>query len=172
VDRAAQRLGSDFPNYGGRHLGITKRASPNIGILRAPLRGRDTGILNLGPFGKGIWAPSWKSWIGSGFLCILLRVHETTAFLVLYVARMLFTAPPSHERALWKVLEARVNFDEEPAEISKFLGAHHNLSKSDDIATGRAHMKEFLLDAVSRYLSETGEKQISAARTPLPPPRA
>ena len=126
---------------------------------------------SLGPFGKGIWAPSWKSWVESGFLRILVRVHETTEFLVVYVVGLLFTASPSHERALWKVLLARVNFDEEPAEISKFLGAHHNLSKSDDIATRRVQMKEFVLDAVSRYLkSETGEKHISAARTPYSPP--
>jgi hypothetical protein len=96
-------------------------------------------------------------------------VHETKAFLAVYVNDFLLTAPPSHERALWKALGAHVNFNEKPAEIFKFLGAHHHLSESGDIATGRVQMKEFLRDAVSRYLRETGQKHISAARTPYLP---
>ena len=31
---------------------------------------------------------------------------------------------------------------------------------------GKVQIREFFLDAVSRYLEETGEKSLSAARTP------
>ena len=37
------------------------------------------------------------------------------------------------------------------------------------MTTGKVQMKEFLLDAVARYLNETGQKHISAARTPYLP---
>ena len=37
------------------------------------------------------------------------------------------------------------------------------------MTTGKVQMREFLLDAVSRYTAETGEKKISAARTPYLP---
>ena len=94
---------------------------------------------------------------------------ETKALLAASVDDLLMTAPPSHEKALWKALEARVNFDEEPSELSKFLGAHHDLSKSGKMTTGKVQMREFLLDAVSRYMAETGEKKLSAARTPYLP---
>ena len=84
---------------------------------------------------------------------------------------LLMTAHPSHEKKLWKALEARINFDEEPSELAKFLGAHHDLSKRGTMTTGKVQMREFLLDAVARYLEETGEKSLSAAaaRTPYLP---
>ena len=97
-------------------------------------------------------------------------VHkETKALLAVYVDDLLMTAPPSHEKELWKALEERVNFDDEPAELAKFLGAHHQLSKSGKLTTGKVQMREFLLDAVANYLAETGEKSLSAARTPYLP---
>ena len=37
------------------------------------------------------------------------------------------------------------------------------------MTTGKVQMREFLLDAVARYLEETGEKSLSAARTPYLP---
>ena len=46
------------------------------------------------------------------------------------------TAPASHEKELWKALEARVNFDEEPSELAKCLGAHDDLSKRGNMTTG------------------------------------
>ena len=98
------------------------------------------------------------------------RVHkETKALLAVYVDDLLMTAPPPHEKELWKALEARINFDEEPSELAKFLGAHHNLSKRGNMTTGTAQIREFLHDAVARYLEETGEKTLSAARTPYLP---
>ena len=97
-------------------------------------------------------------------------VHkETKALLAVYVDDLLMTAPPSREKELWKALEKRVNFDEEPAELAKFLGAHHQLSKSGNMTTGKVQMREFLVDAVARFLEETGEKSLSAARTPYLP---
>ena len=58
------------------------------------------------------------------------EVHKKTkALLAVYVGDLLMTAPPSHEMELWKALEAWINFDEEPSELAKFLGAHHDLSK-------------------------------------------
>ena len=49
---------------------------------------------------------------------LAIRVHkETKALLAVYVDDLLMTAPPSHEKGLWKALEARVNFDEEPPEL-------------------------------------------------------
>ena len=33
------------------------------------------------------------------------------------------------------------------------------------MTTGKVQMREFLLDAVARYLEETGEKSLSVART-------
>ena len=55
-------------------------------------------------------------------------VHkETKSLLAVYVNDLLMTAPPPHEKELWKALEARVNFDEMPSELAKFLGAHHHL---------------------------------------------
>ena len=97
-------------------------------------------------------------------------VHkETKALLAVYVDDLLMTAPPSREKELWKALEERVNFDEEPAELAKFLGAHHQLSKSGNMTTGKVQMREFLVDAVARFLEETGEKSLSAARTPYLP---
>ena len=97
-------------------------------------------------------------------------VHKKTlALLAVYVDDLLMTAPPSHEKGLWKALEERVNFDDEPAEIAKFLGAHHQLSKSGSLTTGKVQMREFLLDAVDRYLEETGEKSLAIARTPYLP---
>ena len=79
------------------------------------------------------------------------------------------TAPPTNEKELWKALEARVNFDEEPSELAKFLGAHHNLSKRGNMTTGKVQMRAFLLDAVARHTAETGEKSLPAARTPYLP---
>jgi hypothetical protein len=97
-------------------------------------------------------------------------VHDSTkALLAVYVDDLLMTAPPTHQESLWKALEARVNFDEQPSDLAKFLGAHHHIKKSGTTTTGRVQMKEFLLDAVARYLNETGEKNISAARTPYLP---
>ena len=94
---------------------------------------------------------------------------ETKALLAVYVDDLLMTAPPSREKELWKALEARINFDDEPSELAKFLGAHHDLSKRGNMTTGKVQMREFLLDAVARYLEETGEKSLSAARTPYLP---
>ena len=37
------------------------------------------------------------------------------------------------------------------------------------MTTGKVQMREFLLDAVARYLEETGEKTLSAARSPYLP---
>ena len=37
------------------------------------------------------------------------------------------------------------------------------------MTTGKVQMREFLLDAVARYLEEAGEKSLSAARTPYLP---
>ena len=97
-------------------------------------------------------------------------VHkETKALLAVYVDDLLMTAPPPHEKELWKALEARIHFDEEPSELAKFLGAHHDLSKRGNMTTGKVQMREFLLDAVARYLEKTGEKLLSAARTPYLP---
>jgi hypothetical protein len=89
--------------------------------------------------------------------------------LAVYVDDLLMTAPPSQERTLWKALEARVNFDDEPAELAKFLGAHHKLSTAAGVTTGRVQMREFLLDAVDRFKEESGEKSLSGARTPYLP---
>ena len=58
-----------------------------------------------------------------------LDAKTTKALLAVYVDDLLMTAPPTNEKELWKALEARVNFDEEPSELAEFLGAHHNLSK-------------------------------------------
>ena len=97
-------------------------------------------------------------------------VHkETKALLAVCVDDLLMTAPPSHEKELWKAFEARVNFDEEPSELAEFLGAHHRLSKSGNMTIGTNQMREFLLDAVARYTAETGEKSFSASRTPYLP---
>ena len=97
-------------------------------------------------------------------------VHDSTkALLAVYVDDLLMTAPPTHQDSLWKALEARVNFDEPPSDLAKFLGAHHQMTKNGPVTTGKVQMKEFLLDAVARYLNETGEKHISAARTPYLP---
>ena len=52
---------------------------------------------------------------------------KTKALLAVYVDDLLRTAPSSHEKELWKALEARINFDDEPSELAKFLGAHHDL---------------------------------------------
>ena len=49
------------------------------------------------------------------------------------------------------------------------LGVHHHLSKSGNMTTGKVQMRGFLLDAVARYTAETGEKSLSAARTPYLP---
>ena len=89
--------------------------------------------------------------------------------LAVYVDDLLMTAPPSHEKELWKALEAQINFDEEPSELAKFLGAHHDLSKRGNMTTGKVQMREFLHDAVARCLEETGERRLSAARTPYLP---
>jgi hypothetical protein len=94
---------------------------------------------------------------------------DAKAMLAVYLDDLLMTAPLSHEKALWRALEARVNFDEEPSELAKFLGAHRQLSKTGNVTTGRAQMREFLLDAVARYMEETGEKTLSGARTPYLP---
>ena len=91
---------------------------------------------------------------------------ETKALLAVYVDDLLMTAPPSREKELWNALEARNNFGGEPFELAKFLGAHHDSSKRGNMTTGKVQMRKFLLDAVARYLDETGEKSLSAARTP------
>ena len=95
--------------------------------------------------------------------------EETNALLAVYVGDLLMVAPPSHEKELSKALEARVNFDEEPSELAKFLGAHHHLGKSGNMITGKVQMRGFLLDTIARYTAETGEKSLSAARTPYFP---
>ena len=94
---------------------------------------------------------------------------ETKALLAVYVDDLLMIAPPSHEKELRKALEARVNFDDEPSELAKCLGAHHHVSKSGNMTTGKVQIREFLLDAVARYTAETGEKSLSSARTPYLP---
>ena len=97
-------------------------------------------------------------------------VHkETKALLAVYVDDLLMTALRSREKELWKALEARIDFDEEPSELANFMGAHHDLSKRGNMTTGKVQMREFLLDAVAQYLGETGEKSLSAARTPYLP---
>ena len=97
-------------------------------------------------------------------------VHrETLALLAVYVDDLLLTAPPAHEKRLWRALEQRVKFDEEPSELSKFLGAHHNLTKRGNMTSGKVQMREFLQDAVSRYMEETGERALAAVRTPYLP---
>ena len=93
---------------------------------------------------------------------------KTEGLLAVYVNDLLMTAPSSYERELWKALEARINFDEEPSELGEFRGAHHDLSKRGTMTTGKVQI-EFLLDAVARYLGETGEKSLSVARTPYLP---
>ena len=68
-------------------------------------------------------------------------VHkETKALLAVCVGDLLMTAPPSHEKELWKALEARISFDEEPSELAKFLGAHHDLSKRGNMTIGKIQM--------------------------------
>ena len=53
-------------------------------------------------------------------------VHKKTkALLAVYVDDLLITASSSHEKDLWKALEERINFDDEPAKLAQFLGAHH-----------------------------------------------
>ena len=125
-------------------------------------------------------APRIRSHLGKKHLATILEelgwervaahpgtwVHkETKALLAVYVADLLMTAPPSHEKELWKAFEARISFDEEPSGLAKFLGVHHDLSKRGNMTTGKVQMSEFLHDAVARYLEETGEKSLSAART-------
>ena len=64
-------------------------------------------------------------------------VHKKTkALLAVYADDLLMTAPPSHGKELWKALEARINFDEEPSELAKFMGDHHDLSKRGIMTTG------------------------------------
>ena len=70
-------------------------------------------------------------------------VHKKTkALLAVYMDDLLMTAPPSHEKQLWKALEARINFDEEPSELAKFLDAHHDLSKRGTMTTGKVRTDE------------------------------
>ena len=47
---------------------------------------------------------------------------KTKALLAVNVDDLQMTALPSYEKELWKVIEARINFDEEPSELAKFLG--------------------------------------------------
>ena len=97
-------------------------------------------------------------------------VHKKTkAPLAVYVDDLLMTAPPSHEKELRKALEAQIHFDEEPSKLVRFLGAHHDLSKRSTMTTGKVQIREFLLDAVARYLEKTSEKSLSVARTPYLP---
>ena len=93
---------------------------------------------------------------------------ETKALLAVYVDDLLMTAPPSHEKELWKALEARVNFDQEPSELAAFLGAHHHLSKSGNMTTGKVQMREFLLDAVATRRRRARSRSLRHGRRTSP----
>ena len=57
-------------------------------------------------------------------------------------------------------------FNEDPSKPAKFLGAHHGLSERGIMTTHKVQMKYvFPSDAIARYLKETNEKTLSAAKT-------
>ena len=95
-----------------------------------------------------------------------LWLHDVTkAILTVYVDDLMMASDPKDEAKLWKALEDKVEFGEQPSDIGKFLGGMHDFKKGKE-STLTVNMRDFLASAVQRYMDEIGVKHLPNVRTP------
>ena len=88
------------------------------------------------------------------------------AELVVYIDDFILISPRHLEKQIWKDLSKFIEFKNPPAPVDRFLGIYHNTSKLKD---GTIQMitsaKQYLVDAVTDYLSETGVSSLAYVPT-------
>ena len=82
-----------------------------------------------------------------------------------YVDDLMMACDPKDEAKLWKALDDKVEFGEQPSDIGKFLGGMRDFKKGKE-STLILNTRDFLASAVQRYMDEIGVKQLPHVRTP------
>jgi hypothetical protein len=97
-------------------------------------------------------------------------IHPSTgAILVTYERDLMMAAPKKREAELWKLMEQKLEFDDPPKEIDKYLGAHFNLSKEEGAYNGETTLTIQMSDYV-REVTEMFEKELCKTLEPAPTP--
>jgi len=94
-------------------------------------------------------------------------IHPASgAVMTVYVDDLMMAAPKEHEDSLWKAMELRVSFGEDPQPLGKFLGGMHSFTTHDGISNLRVEMEAFLRSAVDIFKAEAGITRLRPVRSP------
>jgi len=93
---------------------------------------------------------------------------DSKLLLTVYVDDLLLSGPEKEHDKLWKLLSTKVNLDE-PEPLGRFLGRHHDCTKSKNGGSIEFNMEDYCLDAVRLYTDITGVQKYKEVPTPFLP---